>query len=79
MNNQLRFSSVLHGADPAGIRFRNAKERENWLVGLRAAVDKDEEETRRELARRAQERESAVKSLMEQGYSRSEAEAKAPY
>jgi TPR repeat protein len=79
MNNQLRFSGVLFGADPAGICFRNAQERINWLIGLRVAVDKDEEETRRELARRAQQREAAVKSLMEQGYSRSEAEAKAPY
>jgi TPR repeat protein len=78
INNKLRTSAALFGADPAGICFRDANERTNWLVGLRSTVDKEEEESRREIARRDQEHEDAVKNLINQGYSRSEAEAKAP-
>jgi hypothetical protein len=88
MDGKLRFSAEFHGGDPAGQMFRNSFERNRFLLGFKAAVDKDEAETWRQVAeadarRKAEQkaasdqRDQQVASYIAQGYSQSAAERKA--
>jgi TPR repeat protein len=45
MAGKLRFGVQLLGGDPAGITFRNAKERFAWLMFQRKELDRDEADT----------------------------------
>lgn len=45
MAGKLRFGVQLIGGDPAGITFRNSKERFAWLLFQRRQLDKDEADT----------------------------------
>ncbi len=74
INGKLRFSSELHGADPAGQLFNNAKERGVYIVSLRARVDSDEANIRA-LSDEfdSQLRERRIQELMDRGYSQDEA------
>lgn len=46
IGDRLRTAGELLGADPAGIAFRNSRERIAWLTGLRERVDRSEAMTR---------------------------------
>ncbi len=45
MAGRLRFGAALIGGDPAGILFRNSKERLTWLLTQRKTLDQQEAET----------------------------------
>jgi Sec-independent protein translocase protein TatA len=87
LGNRLRTSGLLLGADPTGILFKDSGERTAWLRGLRKAVDRDEEQSRRRVAEFERQQtensrrrhESEVQSLQAQGYSREAAENRAAW
>ena len=53
---RLRFGGALIGGDPAGILFRNSRERVGWLLLQRKELDRQEAETMWQIARDEYER-----------------------